>query len=86
MKLSEILRQKLKQYGPLSVLPEYPTEAQRTRAGHSALYSRGDMVLVWVNEGDLCQLNHSNPATPLAVDREGSDGGAKYAALQEKPE
>ena len=37
----------------LSYLPEAATAEQRERARSSALYQRGDMRLVWVNESDL---------------------------------
>jgi hypothetical protein len=33
-----------------------PTEAQRDHARASGLYNEGDCVLVWINEGDLCDL------------------------------
>ena len=31
-----------------------PTEKMREHARASELYKAGDMVLVWINEGDLC--------------------------------
>jgi hypothetical protein len=38
-------------------------EEIREQARTSPLYQRGDMVLVWVNEGDLYALEHSEAAT-----------------------
>lgn len=42
------------------------TEAQREMARQSDLYSRGDMALVWVNEGDL-YMPTTPPATVAAL-------------------
>ena len=42
------------QLGKFRYLGCSPTEEQRELARSSDLYRHGDMVLVWVNEGDLC--------------------------------
>jgi hypothetical protein len=34
-----------------------PTREQKQEAQQSELYNDGDMVLVWVNEGDLLEAN-----------------------------
>ena len=47
----------------LSYLPEAATADQRERARSSALYQRGDMRLVWVNEGDLAIMLLNREAT-----------------------
>lgn len=33
-----------------------PTGFQRDHARSSGLYNEGDCVLIWINEGDLCDL------------------------------
>ena len=44
-----------------------PTDDQRTQARASELYRLGDMVLVWVSEGDLYMPHVTPPATVAAL-------------------
>ena len=40
----------------VAYMRETPTQEQRDRARASEMYNRGDMILAWVNEGDLLCL------------------------------
>ena len=43
-------------------------EAQQKKAHASDLYKHGDMILVWVNEGDLITLPNTQFPAPIESD------------------